>query len=211
MSKPSMSLAEKAYDRVEEMIVTLELEPGSVFSEVELSKRIEIGRTPLREALQRLSADRLVKTMPRRGMVVTEINIREQLALLETRRHRGDELGQLGIVDAPAGAQVLMQGMCVELGEHIDLAQPRMEAVAEHEVDDAIGAAEGHRGLGAIPGQGTQRGATLTGEDDDESVASAIHGQSELKPAAVISRIHATSSSAAPVAWPAARGSSDAP
>jgi DNA-binding GntR family transcriptional regulator len=80
------SLADRAYAVVEEMIVTLALPPGQVFSEAELSQQIEIGRTPLREALQRLAADRLVMTLPRKGVMVTEINIAEHLALLETRR-----------------------------------------------------------------------------------------------------------------------------
>ncbi|WP_207862808.1 GntR family transcriptional regulator [Acanthopleuribacter pedis] len=86
MQKPPLSLADKAYTVIEEMIVTLNLAPGTVFSEAELSRQIDIGRTPLREALQRLTAERLVVTMPRRGMMVTELNITEQLALLETRR-----------------------------------------------------------------------------------------------------------------------------
>lgn len=80
------SLADQAYDLVERMIVTLELQPGTVFSEVELSEIIGIGRTPLREALQRLAGDRLVVALPRRGMMVTEINGSEYLALLDTRR-----------------------------------------------------------------------------------------------------------------------------
>ena len=80
------SLADQAYDLVERMIVTLELQPGTVFSAVELSERIGIGRTPLREALHRLAGDRLVVALPRRGMMVTEINGSEYLALLDTRR-----------------------------------------------------------------------------------------------------------------------------
>lgn len=80
------SLAEQAYDRIEAMIVTLELPPGLVFSESELSQQLGIGRTPTREALQRLVADRLVIALPRRGMMVSEVNIAEQLTLLETRR-----------------------------------------------------------------------------------------------------------------------------
>ncbi len=80
------SLAEKAYVLIEEMIVTLKLAPGSHFSEGELSHQLGIGRTPIREALQRLATDRLIATVPRRGMFVTEINITEHLALLETRR-----------------------------------------------------------------------------------------------------------------------------
>ncbi|MFQ5570651.1 MAG: GntR family transcriptional regulator [Rhodothermales bacterium] len=80
------SLANKAYAMVEEMIVTLALPPGHVFSEADLSRRIAIGRTPLREALQRLAGDRLVVALPRKGVMVTEINITDHLALLETRR-----------------------------------------------------------------------------------------------------------------------------
>ncbi len=86
MGNGAPTLAEQAYDVVEEMIVTLALPPGAIFSEGELSERIGIGRTPLREALQRLAADRLVTTLPRRGMRVAGINLLDFLALLETRR-----------------------------------------------------------------------------------------------------------------------------
>lgn len=58
------SLAEQAYDAVERMIVTLDLAPGSVFTEAELAESIGIGRTPLREALQRLAAAHLVQALP---------------------------------------------------------------------------------------------------------------------------------------------------
>jgi DNA-binding GntR family transcriptional regulator len=81
-----MSLAGEAYMRLEGLIVTLELQPGGVFSEADLSRKVRIGRTPLREALQRLQAQRLVTTLPRRGVVVSDINIVDYLAVLETRR-----------------------------------------------------------------------------------------------------------------------------
>ncbi|MDQ7053474.1 MAG: GntR family transcriptional regulator [candidate division KSB1 bacterium] len=83
-SRPS--LKEQAYERIEEMIVTLELPPGTLLSEYELSRQIGIGRTPVREALQRLAAERLVTPLPRRGIVVAEINLTDMLAILETRR-----------------------------------------------------------------------------------------------------------------------------
>lgn len=86
ITKAPPSLADQAYDLIEAMIVTLELAPGLVFSEAELSQQLGIGRTPTREALQRLVADRLVIALPRRGMMVSEINIAEQLTLLEARR-----------------------------------------------------------------------------------------------------------------------------
>jgi DNA-binding GntR family transcriptional regulator len=68
------------------MIVRLELPPGSAVSEAMLSQRLGIGRTPIREALQRLARERLVQILPRRGVIVSDINVKAQLRLLEVRR-----------------------------------------------------------------------------------------------------------------------------
>lgn len=83
---PGLSLTDRAYGHLEEMIVTLQLPPGSAVSETALSKRLGIGRTPIREALQRLARERLVTILPRRGIIVSEINVKSQLRLLEVRR-----------------------------------------------------------------------------------------------------------------------------
>jgi DNA-binding GntR family transcriptional regulator len=80
------SLTDLAYAHLEELIVTLKLAPGAVVSELELSELTGIGRTPIREALQRLARENLVSILPRRGIVVTEINVGSQLRLLEVRR-----------------------------------------------------------------------------------------------------------------------------
>lgn len=84
--EPPRTLTGEAYRRLEEMIVTLELAPGAVVSEAILSERIGIGTTPIREALQRLAREYLVQILPRRGVVVTSIDVRQQLQVLETRR-----------------------------------------------------------------------------------------------------------------------------
>ncbi|MEE3092729.1 MAG: GntR family transcriptional regulator, partial [Pseudomonadota bacterium] len=80
------SLSDQAYEGLEEMIVTLHLEPGAVLSEAELSEQLGIGRTPIREALQRLAREGLVLILPRKGILVSEINPGKQLLLLEVRR-----------------------------------------------------------------------------------------------------------------------------
>ena len=85
-SIPPQSLTELAYAPLEELIVTLKLAPGAAVSEGELSARTGIGRTPIREALQRLARERLVAILPRRGIVVCPISVKEQLKLLEVRR-----------------------------------------------------------------------------------------------------------------------------
>jgi DNA-binding GntR family transcriptional regulator len=80
------SLTDRAYSMLEEMIVTLKLAPGTAVSEARLSQALGIGRTPIREALQRLARERLVTILPRRGIFVSEINVKSQLRLLEVRR-----------------------------------------------------------------------------------------------------------------------------
>jgi len=68
------------------MIITLQLAPGASVTEPWLMEQTGFGRTPIREALLRLAEDGLVKIVPRRGLVVTEVNVRDQLLLLEVRR-----------------------------------------------------------------------------------------------------------------------------
>lgn len=83
---PARSLTDRAYRQLEELIVTLDLAPGSVLSEASLAKRLNIGRTPIREALQRLAQEGLVVILPRRGVLVAEINVERQLKVIEFRR-----------------------------------------------------------------------------------------------------------------------------
>jgi DNA-binding GntR family transcriptional regulator len=81
-----VTLTDRAYAELEELIVTLQLPPGTALSELVLAGRLGIGRTPIREALQRLSRDGLVNILARRGVLVSEIDLRAQLRLLEVRR-----------------------------------------------------------------------------------------------------------------------------
>ncbi len=77
---------DQAYDQLEELIVTLQLPPGGAVTEFKLAERLGIGRTPVREALQRLARENLVAALPQRGYLVSHIDVRMQLRLLETRR-----------------------------------------------------------------------------------------------------------------------------
>jgi DNA-binding GntR family transcriptional regulator len=79
-------MADIAYRRLEEMIVRLELAPGLVISELSLCDRLDLGRTPIHEALHRLAREGLIVVMPRRGIAVSDINIGKQIKLLELRR-----------------------------------------------------------------------------------------------------------------------------
>lgn len=103
------TLTDQAYRLIEEQIVTLRLKPGDVLSEQMLSATFKIGRTPIREALQRLAHEGLVTILPRKGILVTDLNPRHQLLLLEVRRELERLLSRAGAVRATPEQREQMQ------------------------------------------------------------------------------------------------------
>jgi DNA-binding GntR family transcriptional regulator len=79
------TLADQAYLALREQIISVELPPGTVLRDEDLMRRLGAGRTPIREALQRLLRDGFVTTIPRRGTLVSELNITDLAAIYEVR------------------------------------------------------------------------------------------------------------------------------
>ena len=85
-SAENLSLAEQAYRLLEEQLVTLKLAPGELISEKDLMDKVGIGRTPVREAIQRLSAEGLLQVLPRKGLIVTPLRRSDLSQIVEARR-----------------------------------------------------------------------------------------------------------------------------
>ncbi|MDN7130874.1 GntR family transcriptional regulator [Halomonas sp. MC140] len=81
------SRAEEAYTIIEEMIVTLTLVPGEILTEQALCERLDMGRTPIREALLRLKQDYLLSVLPRQGIFIQPIDTTTALEALDVRQH----------------------------------------------------------------------------------------------------------------------------
>jgi DNA-binding GntR family transcriptional regulator len=79
------SQSDEAYLRIRDRIVSLEMPPGSVVNESRLREELKIGRTPIREALQRLARENLVRSVPHRGTFVTDVNITDLARITEVR------------------------------------------------------------------------------------------------------------------------------
>jgi DNA-binding GntR family transcriptional regulator len=79
------SQSEEAYARLLERIVSLDMPPGSVVNEARLREELKIGRTPIREALQRLARENLVRSIPHRGTFITDVNITDLARITEVR------------------------------------------------------------------------------------------------------------------------------
>ena len=78
-------IAERAYATMRDLIVTLRLPPGTALREDELMTSLELGRTPLREAVKRLALEGLVEVRPRSGTYVTDVEASDIVHIAEVR------------------------------------------------------------------------------------------------------------------------------
>ena len=113
------SQSELAYVRILERIVSLEMPPGSVVNEARLREELGIGRTPIREALQRLAHENLVTFIPHRGTFVCDINLTDLHRLTEVRVELEGYAARLAAHRAGAADRTLMRALIAEL-EKID-------------------------------------------------------------------------------------------
>jgi DNA-binding GntR family transcriptional regulator len=126
------NLSTKAYYILEELLVTLKLEPAKIYSEKELMDISGISRTPLREALLRLSNESLLKIIPRRGIEISDINMIDQLAMLETRR----------VLDTLLITRATKYATAFEKEKLLSLKKLMQNAVGNDEVDGYLRADE---------------------------------------------------------------------
>lgn len=112
-SLPSMS--EAAYRAIEELIVTGVLRPGSMISENQLCADLRLGRSPIREALQRLKLEGYVEIHARRGALVMPFDVLRQIELLEVRRPLELTLTHLAIERATERERSEMRATAAEI------------------------------------------------------------------------------------------------
>lgn len=118
------SLAEQAYRLLEEQLVTLKLAPGELVAEKDLMDKAGIGRTPVREAIQKLSAEGLLQVLPRKGLMVTPLRRSDLSQIIEARR----VMERLLVVKATERATPDQRQAILILGSQIEAADTDLEA-----------------------------------------------------------------------------------
>jgi DNA-binding GntR family transcriptional regulator len=113
--------ADRAYLAIRDLIVSLELAPGAVIDERALMQRLGIGRTPVREALRRLAQEQLVEVFPRRGMFVTNVDVRDLARISEVREALEPEAARLAAERATEAERDELTDLSNEIGTGSDL------------------------------------------------------------------------------------------
>lgn len=88
-----------AYEKIKMMIVTAQLKPGQALVEAELMEQLSVGRTPIREALNRLAWENFVKIIPRQCIMVNEISLHEVEAIYQMRFALAQLESELAVVN----------------------------------------------------------------------------------------------------------------
>lgn len=129
-------LARQAFDRLEERLVTLQLAPGALTSEKDLVDLLGIGRTPVREAIQRLSAARMLQVLPRKGLLVAPLRRSELLQIIEVRR----VLERLMVVKAAERAAAEQRRALQALAAGLESAQSDLDEffLLDHRLDRVL-------------------------------------------------------------------------
>jgi DNA-binding GntR family transcriptional regulator len=133
-NSPKLRAADIAYDAIESMIVTLQLKPGMPIVESDLIELTGLGRTPLREALMRMSSNGLIVQLPRRGLIISDIEAGEHITLIETRR----VLERLIAFSAARRATPQHRAGILECADTMILAAKRADLSAYMAADQAL-------------------------------------------------------------------------
>ncbi len=109
--------AERAYHELRDRIVTLQLPPGTMLREDELMRELQIGRTPLREAVKRLVLENLVAVQPRRGTFVTAVEAADIVHITEVRAELEGYAAELAALRMDGATRALAEALRDEIDE----------------------------------------------------------------------------------------------
>jgi len=113
---PSSRLfAERAYHELRDRIVTLRLPPGTVLREDALMRDLDVGRTPLREAVKRLALENLVAVQPRRGTFVSAVDAADIVQITEVRAELEGYAAQLAALRMDGATRAIAEALLREV------------------------------------------------------------------------------------------------
>ncbi len=153
LASPKPRKADEAYDKLKRLIVNLRIAPGAPLDERTLMATLNIGRTPLREAIQRLTLEQLVTNLPRRGYYVQDLSISALNELITARQVIEPPVVRLAVPHiGPAEIERLREITALSAAE---LDRHDHEAAINHHLEfhRTIAAASGNRYLAAAANQ----------------------------------------------------------
>lgn len=138
----ALSQSEQAYRDLEHGLVTLQFAPGEIVSEGRLIEHVGLGRTPVREAMQRLAHQELIQVLPRKGLLIAPIRRDELLQVLEARK----PLEQLIVHRAALNARDDQRSGLSAIARTLSISHESFDAFLQldNELDELLDACSGN-------------------------------------------------------------------
>jgi len=131
-------LSDQAYQILEEKIVTNEFSPGKILSESALALQLGMGRTPVREALQRLGSEGLLQILPQRGILVSDLTVDDYLKLMEARRPLERLIAELSSVRASQKQNAAISAQAVQFRQVQQDGNERLFMKVDHDFNNTL-------------------------------------------------------------------------
>lgn len=132
------SQSAEAYARIREKIINLDLPPAAPIEENTLMEELGLGRTPIREAIQRLALENLVVVYPRRGTLVADLNPNDLQKIFELRLELEPYAARLAAERATAEQLAAMQALFASADEILQTGDHRQLIQLDHQAHELL-------------------------------------------------------------------------
>ena len=126
--KRAGNMANMVHERLRSMIIEFQLRPGERLNEMQLTEMLKVGRTPLREAINRLLVEQLVEFCPNRGFFIRQVDVKEIEDLFEMR----------GIVEVSAVRLVVNRAQDFDIESLADHWSAVLQDYTGYDPDDLV-------------------------------------------------------------------------
>lgn len=148
VSGEKQSLVQQAYEQIKEKVITLHFLPGQYLNESGICSQLNLGRTPVHQALQRLHHEGLIDVLPRKGIIVQPDSIGEIVRILDSRLTVEPELARLAAQRVHSGdltKEDLTRLMRAAIATDPELQPPDLSSFTSND-------REFHREIGSLSG-----------------------------------------------------------
>lgn len=140
----------QAYELIKHQIITLGLRPGEYVNEAQISAALGIGRTPIHQALNRLTLEGMVEMIPRKGVIVRGISLNDVIDIIDVRLLNETYCARLAAARADEHDIRRMTGILDEAEEIMSSADVERQMMLDREFHLALSSAAGNQALANI-------------------------------------------------------------
>ena len=158
-ARRGVSLTDRTYATLRHRIITGEMAPGQIVSELELAEALSVSKTPVREALARLGVEGLVEAFPRRGYRITSVTVKDLNDLFAVRALLEGEAAALACTAMDEGGFAELRELARATYEPGESLSVQSFVAANERFHSAIARASGNPRLGALVRSHLEEGA----------------------------------------------------